>query len=261
VALRGRTPLLVAGIALGAFIIGYGVTALAFGTARGPTDVALVPDVRELTVEAASRALDDEGLSIEVGDSLPNANAPEGAVLAQSPLPGEEVSPGTAVRVIVSTGQPKLTVPEVEAMPVALATRALEAAGFTVTVEELPGQGQPGRVLDADPASGSPVPLPATVHLRVGGAPPRMEVPSVIGMLEGQARDLLEREGLRVTEVQYERTTLGEPGGVVGQDPAPGDSVAAGSPVRLRVTEPQRSGGEERGVTRLRPGARGREEG
>lgn len=245
-----RAVLLFAGSALAAFVVGYGITVLAFSTARGPADVALVPDVRDLTLDEAERALDDSGLNLEVGDSLPNPNTPEGAVLAQSPLPGEEVSPSTSVRVIVSTGEPELLVPGVESMPVGLATRALEAVGFAVTVEEVEGEGEPGRVIDADPDVGTPLPLLATVHLRVGGPPPLLEVPAVIGMLEGQARETLEDRGLRVSEVLYEASTFGEPGGVVAQEPSPGDSVPAETPVRLRVTSPDGGPPEERGVTR-----------
>lgn len=253
---RGRYAVYAVGVALVTFVLGYGVTALAFGTAAGPTDVELVPDVRRLTVAAAARALDDEDLAIEIGDSLPNPNEPAGTVVAQSPLPGQEVSPGTVVSVIVSTGQPRLTVPDVQSMPLALAVRALEASGFSVTTEEVDGQGRPGRVLDISPAAGSAIPLPATIHVRVGGAPPRIEMPTVIGMLEGDARSLLEEWGLEVTGVELERTRFGESGGVVGQIPAPGDSVETGSAVQLRVTETEVT--EERGVTRRGEGRENR---
>ncbi len=57
-------------------------------------------------------------------------------------------------------------------------------------------------------------------------------------MVEEDARFTLEAVGLSVTEVLYESSEFGQSNGVVGQDPAPGDSVSPGSAVRLRVTNP-----------------------
>ena len=75
-------------------------------------------------------------------------------------------------------------------------------------------------------------------------------MPGVIGMVEADARATLDAFGLSVTEVRYENSEFGQSNGVVGQDPEPGDSVAPGSGVRLRVTNPSGISGGERGVTR-----------
>src|SRR5690606_28161557 len=91
--------------------------------------------------------------------------------------------------------------------------------------------------------------IPASIHLRVGAPPPLVAMPGVIGMAEGDARATLEAAGFRVTEVLYETTAFGLSEGVVGQDPAPGDSVPPGSSVRLRVTNPTGVSSGERGVT------------
>jgi eukaryotic-like serine/threonine-protein kinase len=230
--------LLVIAIGLGAFAIGYGITTLAFSRGAAPSDVVMVPDVRELTVADATRRMDRVDLGLTVGDSFPNPVVAEGAILAQSPLPGQEVSPGTEVRVILSTGQPRPTVPDVEAMPLALATRALNAAGFDVLVDEAPGEGQPGRVVDVDPPAGTPVRLPASVLVRVGAAASGVEMPHLIGMHEEVARAIVESVGMLVDEVFYDADELGEPGSVVGQEPAPGDRVGPGTGVRLRVVSP-----------------------
>lgn len=232
----GKIALLVVVIGGFAFLIGFGLTALSFVRGSAPVDVVTVPDVRDLRVPDARRILGRSDLDLAVGDSFPNPMVPAGAILAQSPLPGQEVGPRTEIRVIVSTGQPRPIVPDVDAMPVALATRVLQTAGFQVLVEEAPGEGTLGMVFGTVPEAGTAVPLPATVRIWVGGARPPFEMPSVIGMLEDAARATLEAGGLRVGEIDYETSALGEVGGVVGQDPPPGDSVHVGSAVRLRVT-------------------------
>jgi beta-lactam-binding protein with PASTA domain len=247
-----RKWLIIGGIALGAFLVGYGVTALAFTTGDAATDIALVPDVRALTLTDAARSMREADLTMVVGDSFPNADVPAGAVLAQTPLPGQEVGVGTEVSVIISTGQPRPIVPDVAAMPLAMALRSLQAAGFEVAVEEVPGEGSPGRVFDVMPAAGTAVPLPATVVIRVGTEPLFLRMPTVIGLTEDSARVTLEQVGLAVTEVRYESTSNQQPYQVLSQEPAPGDSIDPGSPVRIFVSLPE----VDRGTLRQGPDQR-----
>jgi eukaryotic-like serine/threonine-protein kinase len=257
-----RIAFLLLSVGLGTFILGYGITALAFTTGSAPSDVVLVPDVREMTVAEATRRMNDESLTLAVGDSLPNAAVKAGGVLAQSPLPGQEVAPGTEVRVIISTGATRPVVPNVAELPLATATQVLETAGFEVLVEPAPGEGSVGQIVGIVPSSGTVVTLPAKVTLRVGAEMPYLQMPSVMGMLEDSAKATVEGIGLRVSEVLYENSESLEPNRVVGQDPSAGDSIAEGSAVRLRVTLPQvirppnRGDGDRRDENRT-PGAQG----
>src|SRR5690606_5280100 len=54
----------IVGVGFGAFAIGFGVTALSFNTGGAPSDVVMVPDVRELTVEQARAAARRAGLGL-----------------------------------------------------------------------------------------------------------------------------------------------------------------------------------------------------
>lgn len=235
--ISGKPYLLVAGavVAVGAFALGFGMTALNFMRGGAPSDVVTVPDVRQMPVEDASRTLDRSDLIIEVGDSFPNPTAPRGSVLAQAPLPGQEVSPETEVRVIISSGKAAPAVPEVSALPVALATQTLQAAGFSVLVEDAPGEGVPGEVVGTVPGSGTIVPLPATVRLRVGIPAPPVPVPMLLGMSEADARAAADSSGLSIGEVIYVASREGEPDGVVGQEPLAGELRPPGTPLQLRV--------------------------
>ena len=226
----------IVGVGGAAFLMGYVLTAISFRTGGAPTEVVLVPDVRDRPVAEAADMMRAEDLTVVVGDSFPNAAVPAGAVLTQSPLPGREVSPGTEVRLIVSTGPLSPVVPQVGSMTVAAATQALQNAGFEVLVEEATGEGQPGRIVATIPAAGTRVSLPARVRLRVGGQRSRVAVPTLIGMLEETARSSITALGLQLGEVVYEQSEFGEPGSVTSQEPAPGDSVNVGTPVRIRVT-------------------------
>lgn len=234
----GRPLLITAVIAIAAFGVGYALSALAFTAADAPVDVVLVPDVRDLQLADADQRVSRSGLVLAVGDSFPNPDIPEGAILAQSPLPGQEVGPGAEVRVIVSTGRHRPVVPEISSMSVAMAQRALETAGFQVVLEERPGEAPPGEVIGVDPPPGTRLLLPDTVVLRVGAQAPYLWMPDVVGLSEDSARVTLELAGLRVTEVMYDSDPEIVPYQVIAQEPLPGDSVDMGSSVRLRVTMP-----------------------
>jgi eukaryotic-like serine/threonine-protein kinase len=216
-----------------AFLIGFGVTALIFRSGLPPAEVVMVPDVRERTLEQARAILENADLSITIGDSLPNPNVPAGAVLAQTPLPGHEVAPGASVRVILSSGTLRPRVPDVDAMPVALATRALQAAGFDVVVDE--GEGPAGAVIRTDPAPGTPLPLPATVRLVVGRGATLLPVPNVVGLPLDDAVQAILDAGLQVGEISYGEGEIGEGGDVYEQTPAPDHLMPEGTRVDLRV--------------------------
>lgn len=251
-----RVVLRVVAIGLGAFLVGYLVTALAFYRGGTRQEVVAVPDLRELDRRAAERRLDDLGLTLEVGDSLPHPQVRAGDVLAQSPLPGREVAPGTPVRVILSSGRARIPVPDVSMLSEEAATRLLGASGFQVQVEVVPDRLPAGNVVAVEPAPGTPVVLPSVVRLRVSAGPPMdfgeslpavgageraperepmVAVPAIIGLAEAAARAALERVGLRLAEPEYEPAPEGVPEMVVEQTPPPGDSARAGAQVRVRI--------------------------
>jgi beta-lactam-binding protein with PASTA domain len=72
------------------------------GPRPGP-DFATVPDVRGMTLEAATAALEQAGLQVSSSEFFTQL-APQGEVFAQLPPPGYPVAPGSAVLVIVSKG-------------------------------------------------------------------------------------------------------------------------------------------------------------
>lgn len=225
----------VVGLGLAAFVVGYALTAALFFRGNDRPDVVAVPDLREMDRAAAARQVERLGLELVVGDSLPNPDVRLGDVLAQSPLPGREVAPGTRVRVILSAGPPSRAVPDVQALTRLPAERLLAATGFRVQVEEVPDRLPAGRVVSVYPAPGTRVQLPGVVQLRVSAGPPMVAVPALYGMREDEARTALEGAGLELGEVEYEFGGFGAQEMVVEQSPFAGDSVRAGGTVRVRI--------------------------
>ena len=221
------------------FLVGYLLTAFLFFGGGSRADVVTVPDVRALEMGDARESLDDSELELVVGDSLPNPTIPAGAVVAQSPLPGQEVAPETQVRVILSQGPERRVVPRVEGYPPSQAERMLAASGFQVSVQRVSDLRAAGRVVGTSPQAGSSVRMPAAVRLLVSAGPPIVAMPSVTGLLESEARPVLEGVGLRVGEVVPELRLDVASGMVLAQSPAAGDSIPAGRGVRLFVATDQ----------------------
>jgi eukaryotic-like serine/threonine-protein kinase len=247
-----RAGLLLAGLAALAFGVGYLLTAVVLFPAGEGDRIVTVPDVRGATLDEARRILAGADLPLERGSVLPHPQTPEGSILAQSPLPGQETVAGTPVRVTISAGAARRTIPNLDGMPAEGAGRALEAAGFTVRFEEVEHERPTGTVLAVQPAPGSQVQLPASVVLRVSSGPPRVEVPDVTGMDQNEARRVLEQAALTVGNVEFNRFSWEPEGTVLAQLPDAGGEAAAGSAVDLVV-----SGRSRPGVEIPRPGDEG----
>ena len=221
------------------FIVGYLLTALLFFGGGPRAEVVTVPDLRTQTVGRARRLVERADLVFEVTDSLPNARIARGAVVAQTPLPGREVAPETPVRVILSQGRERRGVPRVDAYSRPQAERILLASGFRVVVHAVPDQRRAGRVVGTLPAAGGTVQMPGTVRLLVSAGPPLVAVPTVAGLYRAEAEEAIRRASLRVGEVTLEMRLDVAEAIVLGQTPAPGDSVRAGRAVDLHVATQQ----------------------
>jgi membrane peptidoglycan carboxypeptidase len=133
-----------------------------------PPAKAKVPDVVGQKVQAAQVVLGQAGLRAEVKE-VPNP-APKGQVLAQNPPAGSEVPGGSAVSLLVSSGQGgggNVVLPGVVGLPVATARALLGALGLRVGIGYTNG-GPRDRVVSQSPGAGAQVPKGSYVTLVVG---------------------------------------------------------------------------------------------
>ena len=95
-----------------------------------------------------------------------------GIIVAQSPLPGQQLRSGGEVRLAVSGGLPKVQVPDVIGFEVARAIAVLEQLGLTADQETETSNRAVGTVLGISPEPGQHQPVPARVLLTVSAGPP-----------------------------------------------------------------------------------------
>ena len=132
-----------------------------------------VPELHGATMAEAEATL--RGLDLLVGDitAMKSMATEAGRVLAQDPVPGQQLLPGAEVSLGVSAGRPQLRVPPVVGLGAGTARELLETLGFNVVVQQTRSAEFPaGVVARADPVAGTPRPLPAQVTLVVSTGPP-----------------------------------------------------------------------------------------
>jgi beta-lactam-binding protein with PASTA domain len=135
-----------------------------------------VPALYGMERESAEETLRRLGLEVGGITDVASLRVRAGRVLAQDPVPEQQLRPGAAVSLAVSTGPPSLRIPPVLGLPAATAQELLEAVGFEVEVRQIrTGTLAPGLAARTEPEGGSVVRLPATVALVVSVGPEPVE--------------------------------------------------------------------------------------
>ncbi|MGH3022385.1 MAG: Stk1 family PASTA domain-containing Ser/Thr kinase [Gaiellaceae bacterium] len=146
-------------------------TEVVLRVSQGAEQVA-VPDVLDQSEESARQELQQAGFQVQVVRA-PDDDTPEGLVSAQSPDPGIQADRGSTVQITVSTGPEQVPVPNVVGEDEATATQALEDAGFSVSIQNVPvvDPEEDGIVQDQDPDGGTQANPGSQVTIFVGEAP------------------------------------------------------------------------------------------
>lgn len=198
----------------------------------------LVPDLKGKTPAEARTLLQERKLTLGAVTTQTDANVPKGQIVDQSPAANTPVSQGAVIAVVVSSGVPKVTVPDVTGIDEASATSQLEQAGFKVTVvPEYSTSVDEGQVIRTEPAAGEELAQGSEVRLVVSRGQQTVTVPSVVGSSLSSAKSELADAGLKVsTTQQYSDEPAGR---VISQNPGQGIVVAAGTTVTLVVSKGQ----------------------
>ena len=195
-----------------------------------------IPEVAQRPVEEVVDELTALGLEpVQIPHTDPEI--PVGHVISSDPIAGKRLAVGSEITLVVSTGKPILSVPNVMGMSPVDARHALEEAGFRVEPEN---EARPStsddqdKVVDTDPAPGAQVPSDRPVRLIVGSGPEEVEVPGVVGQNVDSARAALEAAGFRVDTRRVDGTA--PEGQVIEQSPASGQTQLKGATVTVQVS-------------------------
>ena len=222
------------------FAISLGGT-MAVLNITNPPEVAM-PNVVGLSREEAQKEIEDAKLVFEVSSEEYNKDVPEGFVISQDPAYMEnynKVKEGSIVSVVISKGQEKTTVPNVEGKEKDEAIKMLEDANLEAeVVEETSKTVEEGYVISQETEADSEAYAGDTViiHVSTGTGIKQVTVQSVIGQTEENATNTLQGLGLKVN-VSYEEDTSRDNGVVLKQSIESGKVVDEGTTITITVNK------------------------
>ena len=193
-----------------------------------------VPSVVGLTVEAAVALIKEKGFEPVVERSA-NPDFEKGRVMSQNPAAGTRIQKGDRVTLLVSTGPPKTSVPDVVGRDYADAVQALDDVNLNAKKHEIFSQKPAGQVVAQDPPAGQQVVEGTEVVLDVSKGAKNVTVPSVVGVSEAEARSTLEQAGFEVSSTSAPSDSAPE-GVVSDQSPDGGTEAPKGSTVTITVS-------------------------
>ncbi|MFF7360205.1 Stk1 family PASTA domain-containing Ser/Thr kinase [Streptomyces sp. NPDC008125] len=228
------TILLVLGgvlVLIGAILIGRYVFSDTEDTGAVP-----VPNMVGSTVTEAQRLADNSELVLKVGDEKPCEDQEKGKICDQDPS-GGELQKHDTVTVHVSSGAPKVEVPDVTEKSKDSAREQLEEKGFSVKVESEESDATPGTVTKQSPEGGAQAEKESEVTITVA-TEKLISVPDVStsGRTFEQAQSQL--NGLGFSNVSQAETDSTAPAGtVVEQTPKAGTEQAKDVQIVLKVSK------------------------
>jgi len=193
-----------------------------------------VPAVAGQSVEEAQRILTELGFTTTTKEEA-SENVSAGTVIGTLPAAGKRADVGSQVTIVVSTGQPAVTMPNVVGQDQVAATQTLVGAGLSVQKRTTASSTVPsGDVVSTDPTAGATAHRGDQVTIVVSSGPQQVTVPNVVGQAQSSATATLQGAGFTV-DVQSVPSSPTNAGKVIAQSPQGGSSAAHGTAVTITV--------------------------
>lgn len=200
----------------------------------------MVPSLLSKRIPEAGALAARQGLSLRLEGKRNDARVPADHILAQEPPPGSTLKAHRSIRVWLSLGPQRLTVPAVEGETLRTARLSLEQAQVPVgRVVEVDDRAEEGRVLVQHPPPGEAEALGEGISLLVSRGPGNVDylMPDLIGRKADDVLEGLRWVGLKVAEIRYRTYPGVAPGIVLRQLPPAGHRVSPRTSVSLDVSK------------------------
>jgi len=176
-------------------------------TIAADVEIVSVPNLTGLSAPDAQRLVESLGLHLEVLGEQESTDARPGAVLEQTPTPGNRVVADTTVSVILAAGR-ALVMPNIVGLNLndenIQVQTGLEADGLIVSIEQIWSFEPAGIILEQAPDAGTEVRAGNTITLTVSGGT-NLPIPMQVNL-----NDQVMLEDARISQLAY------RPGDTVG---------------------------------------------
>ena len=140
---------------------------------KGPGTVS-VPDLPYGATPSEARSqLEGVGLKLGNQSEAPSSSVAKGGVIDQSPVPGTQVKPGSAVDITLSSGPQQISVPGVVGQDVETAKQTMLNAGLGYNAVQVQSNKPAGTVVSTDPGSGTNVDPGTYIKVSYSSGPPQ----------------------------------------------------------------------------------------
>ena len=228
------------GLLMAALLVTAGVSAVTTMLVVLRSQEVTVPSLLEKRIPEAGRILARHGLLLRVEGRRHDPRIPRDRIVAQEPPPGSNLKTQRSVRVWLSLGPRRLTVPAVEGESLRTARITLEQAQVPVArVVEVNDPSQEGTILVQHPHAGETDALGEGVSLLVSRGPGGTDylMPDLIGRRADEVLERLRQAGLKVSDVRYRSYPGVAPWIVLRQVPAAGHRVSPRTSVSLDISK------------------------
>lgn len=202
------------------------------------SDSVVIPEVTNMTPEAAQDAVEALGLVWELDANKVDSDSVEAGKIAKvNPSVGKKVKKGSTVKGTVSSGKKTVTVPDLTGMTQDQAREYLTQVGLqvgNVQTSDDPSQSA-GKILSSSPAAGETLNKGESVSITVASG--KVALPdTIVGYEQASVVAALQALTLDVSIVEEYSDTLAA-GGVLSSSPSSGSIVPQGSTVHLTVSK------------------------
>jgi beta-lactam-binding protein with PASTA domain len=223
------------------FLNAFFLTALVSFQITKSGEVASVPDLAGMTMEAARAEMQEQKLVLVQSGIELHARYEKGQVIGQTPAPDTKLPLYSEVRVVVSAGKEKVTVPDFVGRSLQAIIPTLSQSGLrtgTVTHVHSPRYSA-GRIFGQSPLPELEVPIQTQVNFLVseGEEEQKFLMPDLLGQRIAVVSARLEDLGFRLGPVRRRYYRGYEAGVIIDQRPKQGAIIKKGNTIILEVTK------------------------
>lgn len=203
-------------------------------------DIVVVPNVVGLNEEKAKEILLDAGLNPMVGAKRYDEKFPKNSVMFQKPDPGAKVKESRRVYLFISSGETRISAPNLVNKTLREAKIVLEKSGLalgdTISVEsDMPKN----TIIDQTIVAGTSIPKGFKISVTVsrGAVQGEIRTPDLLGKSLSDAESILASLNLKIGRITYQPSISLLPNTIIDQYPSSGNMIKSGESVDLFVTK------------------------
>lgn len=199
-----------------------------------------VPPVVGMDVNDAKKVLEDDHLIMEIASRV-SSDKPEGQILRVLPDENTTVKQNSIVRVTISTGLEKVTVPDIRNQDTITAEAMLKKAGLSIgnVDNKYSDTVNKDLIIDQLPKANESVQKGSSVDIVISNGPEikLVTVPNLIGDTVDKAKDEIKKNNLSLGSISYGTDTNYADGVVINQSIQQGTKVEANQEIIITVNK------------------------